>query len=138
MIGPQKYDPSKSILKVDGEVMGEAKPLEATMDASKQPTKKQQEKEQKQLQAYWNSMITRRQAYQMVQEAVASMGQMSQQLQLLMIQNRTLLEMLSEKGIATEEEINEHSKKVMESIFGPMPEDLLKAEQEVATGDADA
>lgn len=129
MMGPQKYDPNQAISKV-GEEIAEPKQL----------SRKQQEKEQKRIDNYWNAMITRKQAYQMVQEVVANMGQMSQQLQLLMIQNRTLLEMLSEKGIATEEEINEHSKKVMESIFGPMPEELLgaDAESEVATGDADA
>ncbi len=81
-------------------------------------SKKQLEKQEKQAKAYWNSMITRKEAFEMVQ---ASAQESDQRLQMLLIQNRTLLEMLQLKGIATEEEINEHSKQVIESIFGPAP-----------------
>ena len=124
--GPQQTGEVPN-LNVEGASLEE---VTATM-ASKQEERalaKKQEKEDKKAKEFWNGMITRREAYEMVQD---TFHQTQQQLQLLMIQNRTLLEMLGEKGVATEEEINEHSKKVMESIFGPMPEPE-------ATGDVDA
>lgn len=82
-------------------------------------TPNQQAKEEAKAKKYWNTMVSRKEAYEMVNGATNAL---SQQLQLLMIQNRTLLEILGKKGIATEEEINEHSKEVIESIFG-VPED---------------
>lgn len=96
-----------------------AEPIETAemTEQEKRALAKQQEKEEKKAKEFWNGMITRKEAYEMVQDTYA---QMQQQLQLLMIQNRTLLEMFTKKGIATEQEINDHSKEVMESIFGPL------------------
>src|SRR5690606_554319 len=81
-------------------------------------TVRQREKEEQKAKEYWNTMISRREAYEMVQETYANLAQ---QFQLLMVQNTTLLEILAEKGVATAEEINEHSKVVIESMFGPVP-----------------
>ena len=89
-------------------------------------TPKQKEKQEKQAKAYWNTMISRKEAYEMVQ---AGLQQTEQRLQLLLIQNRTLLEILQIKDIATEEEIKEHSKEVITSIFGPL-EDSEAVESE--------
>ena len=134
--GPQQTGELPN-LNVEGASLEE---VTATMasKAEERALAKKKEKEDKKAKEFWNGMISRRDSYNMVQETykhiMGEQQQTQQQLQFLMIQNRTLLEILAEKGIATEAEINEHSKKVMESIFGPMPEDLHGE----ATGDVDA
>lgn len=105
---------------------------EAVSEAGNVPlSKKQQEKQEKQAKAYWNTMISRKEAYEMVQAAVEPL---SQQMQLLFVQNRTLLELLDKKGIATEQEINDASREVLISIFGEPPTD--EKEKEEATDNA--
>lgn len=95
---------------------------------------KAREKEEAEAKKYWNTMITRKEAYQMVQETY---GNLIQQQQLLMVQNTTLLEILAQKGVATAEEINEHSKKVIESMFGPVPTKEGEVDTHVATTDSE-
>jgi len=80
-------------------------------------TEKQKAKAERDAKNYWNGMITRKEAREKIQEAV---DPFRQQAQMLMVQNLSLLGILSEKGIATEEEINNYSIKVMEDIYGPM------------------
>lgn len=89
-------------------------------------TKKQLEKEERDAKRYWNSMITRREAYEEIQQAIEPL---SQQMQLLFVQNRTLIELIEKKGIATVDEINEFSKTVLESIFGTPPTDEKEKEE---------
>ncbi len=90
-------------------------------------TEKQRKKQEAKAKQYWNTTITRKEAMEMVQDVT---GELNQRLQLLMIQNRTLLEILGVKGVATEEEINEHSKQVIESIFGAPTEAELEEQGE--------
>ena len=90
-------------------------------------TAKQQEKLKAKTEKAWNTMITRREAYEMMQKAIAPT---EERMQMLFIQNRTLLELIVNKGIATEEDINELSKTVIESIFGTPPTDEKEKEEE--------
>ena len=76
---------------------------------------KQAKKQEQQANKYWNTMISRKEAYEMVNQVT---GELNQRLQILMVQNRTLLEILNKKGVATEEEINELSKEIIIDIFG--------------------
>jgi len=91
-------------------------------------TDKQKAKQERDAKNYWNGMITRREAHEKIQEAI---DPFRQQAQMLMVQNLSLLGILSEKGIATEEEINNYSIGVMKEIYGPMDtEEEAKTDEE--------
>jgi hypothetical protein len=90
-------------------------------------SKKQQEKQEKEAKRYWSTMISRKEAYEMVQTALQ---ETDQRMQMLFVQNRTLIELIEKKGIATLDEINELSKSVIESIFGTPPVDGQEEQKE--------
>jgi hypothetical protein len=91
---------------------------EAVEKVAPELTEKQRAKLEAKKQKAWNTMITRKEAYEMVNKALQ---ETEYKLQMLFVQNRTLLELLDKKGIATEQEIDDMSKSVIESIFGPPP-----------------
>jgi hypothetical protein len=104
---------------------------ETVQEAGDMPklTAKQVEKLEAKKQREWNKMISRKEAYEMLEKAFVDSDQ---RMQMLFIQNRTLTELIINKGIATEEEINELSKTVIESIFGTPPVDEKEKEEETA------
>jgi hypothetical protein len=81
-------------------------------------TKKQQEKREREQKQYWNSMITRKEAYEMVGQAIM---REQEKLQMIYVQVRTMADLLIEKSIVTEEELNDRSKKVIEELFDANP-----------------
>jgi hypothetical protein len=87
-------------------------------------TEKQRKKLEQREKQYWKSMITRAEAYEMVESAVRVA---TQQNKLLLVQVRTLTEFILEKGLGTKEELNQISKRIMDEMYGPPPE--LKTEQ---------
>lgn len=119
-VGDEVIGTMDSLESIALEPNSQAKEILSQVDTVKQKRKeaKERAKEEAKAKEYWNTMITRREAYEMVQETYANLAQ---QFQLLMVQNTTLLEIMSIKGVATAEEINEHSKQVIESMFGPIP-----------------
>lgn len=81
-------------------------------------TKKQQEKREKEQKQYWNSMITRKEAYELIGQVTM---REQEKLQLIYVQCRTIADILIEKGVVTEDELNELSKKVIEELFEANP-----------------
>jgi len=87
-------------------------------------TEKQRKKLEQRQKQYWNSMITRAEAFDMVENAVRVS---TQQNKLLSVQVKALTKFIIDKGLGTEEELNEIAKQVMDELYGPPPE--LKTEQ---------
>lgn len=102
--------------------------LESAMGTpSKQKTATQQEREAKKQERYWNSMITRKEAFQMVDRAVQAE---EEKLRLIFIQAKTLTNFLVSKGLCTLEELDELSKPIVEEIYGKPPEQSNTEESE--------
>jgi hypothetical protein len=94
-------------------------------------TEKQRKKLEQRQKQYWNSMITRAEAFDMVENAVRVS---TQQNKLLSVQVKALTKFIIDKGLGTEEELNEIAKQVMDELYGPPPE--LKTEQkDVGSGE---
>ena len=96
-----------------------------------QPTTKQLEKARRQEQAYWKGMITREEAMNLVKGATA---QQDEKLRMLYITNNTLIALIKDLGLATDEKLNELSKPFVELMYGK-PETEQKEE---GTADATA
>jgi hypothetical protein len=98
-------------------------------------TKKQQEKQEKDAKKYWNTMISRKEAYEMVGQAVM---REQEKFQMLYVQCRTIADLLIAKEVVTEEELNDLSKKVIEELFdaNPTPRDDYEKEKEEGNGEA--
>ena len=94
---------------------------EAVKEAGDIPklTEKQRKKLEQREKQYWDSMITRREAYEMVESAVKIA---SQQNKLLLLQVQTLTKFLVEKRLTTMDELNELSKSVADELYGKPPE----------------
>lgn len=84
----------------------------------KQPTAKQIEKAKKDQERHWNTMISRKEASQMVENAI---NETRQHVQLLYVQVQSMFEALTDKGHVTVDEMEEYSKKVFDKIFGQPP-----------------
>jgi len=97
-------------------------------DINQGPTPKQMEKARKQEQAYWNGMITRREALDLVKGATA---QQDEKLRMLYITTNTLLALIKDLGLATDDKINELSKPFIEMMYGPAPETSEPQEEAV-------
>lgn len=82
-------------------------------------TAKQAEKQRKQEQAYWNSMITRKEARDLVAGAVS---QYEDKLRLMFIATNSLIALVKDLGLCTDEKFNELSKPFVEAMYGPAPE----------------
>lgn len=82
----------------------------------KQPSKKQLEKAAKQEKDYWNGMITRQEAKDLV---VGLLAQEQEKLRMMYISVTTTLEALKQKGIVTDDELAEISKPIIEALYGP-------------------
>jgi hypothetical protein len=81
-------------------------------------TKKQQEKKEKEMKQYWNKLLTRKEVTEIVGQAVM---REQEKLQMIYVQIRTMADVLIEKGVLTEDELNERSKIVIEELFGANP-----------------
>lgn len=81
-------------------------------------TKKQQEKQEKESKKYWGTMISRKEAYEMVGQAIM---REQEKLQMIYVQVRTMADLIIEKGIVTEAELNDRSKAVIEELFDANP-----------------
>src|SRR5690606_5351328 len=75
-------------------------------------------KEEQQAKKYWNTMISRGEAYQMVSEALESQND---KFRLLLIQVKTLSKVLIDNGLVTEEGLDELSKPIIKDIYGELP-----------------
>lgn len=107
---------------------------EAVKEAGDIPklTEKQRKKLEQREKQYWDSMITRREAYEMVESAVKIA---SQQNKLLLLQVQTLTKFLVEKGLTTMDELNELSKSVADELYGKPPELKEKEKKEEGSGE---
>ena len=95
---------------------------EAVLEAGEMElTPKQQEKKDKEDKKYWNGMVTRKELAGLMQ---ANGKEIESRLQILYVQNATLLEVFKAKGLISEQDMIDASKKVMEDLFGILPEDL--------------
>jgi intergrase/recombinase len=103
--------------------------LEAEQVENTELTQKQREKQEREAKKYWNTMITRQQAHQIVGEAIM---REQEKTQMLYVQTRTLADILIAKGIVTEEELNEISKTVIKDLFDadPTPKSDAKKKKE--------
>jgi hypothetical protein len=81
-------------------------------------TPKQIKKQEEAHKRHMNSMITRAQAQQMVDEATA---QYRENLQILFLQVQSVFEMLTDKDITTPEEMEKYTQVVVEGIYGKPP-----------------
>jgi hypothetical protein len=106
--------------------------LEVEQQEEPKLTKKQQEKREKEQKQYWNSMITRAEAYEMMGQAVM---REQEKLQMIYVQIRTMADVLIEKGIISEEELNERSKEVIAELFDANPTARDDYEKEKEEGD---
>lgn len=98
-------------------------------------SKKQQAKKDKENEKFWNTMISRKEAFGMVNEAMNNMSvaldQQNEKINIFLIQSKTFERLLIEKGIiASEEELDAISVKVMEDLYGSNPVEEAKAESE--------
>lgn len=86
----------------------------ATPPLSKKEAEKAK-KEEQQAKKYWNTMISRREAYEMVTEALESQND---KFRLMLVQIQTLSQLLISKEITTEDDLNELSKPILAQIYG--------------------
>jgi hypothetical protein len=89
-------------------------------------TPKQQERKDKEEKKYWGGMITRSELAQILQEHSKDANE---RVQILYVQNATLLEVFKTKGLIVDQDMIDASKKVMEELFGIMPEEATTDEQ---------
>jgi len=90
-------------------------------------TPAQQKKKEEQAKKYWNTMITRAEAYGMVQQAVQQNVQQAvnsyeDRIRMFYVTIRSLTEIMIEKNMITPEEMDTKGKAILEEIFGK-PED---------------
>ena len=78
---------------------------------------KEQEKERQ----YWNSMIKRSEARDLV---LAATRNSDEKMRLLYVSTNTMLAALKDKGILTEEEFNTYAKPFMEQMYGVSPDSV--------------
>ncbi|MNC60006.1 hypothetical protein D3C75_1098550 [compost metagenome] len=98
----------------------------AGLTVSKETTKKW-EKEQKREQRYLNTMISRREAMELVQGA---MTQADERMRMLFISVNAIMSGLKDKGLITEQELNEYSRPFISQMYGLSEEEIDKMEQE--------
>lgn len=91
---------------------------ELTREQARQNMKKVQKME-KQRQDHLNSMVTRREVYEMFQELRTALEMQERNIQLLHVQNMTILELGIQKGLFTKEEADDLSKEVAQRVYGP-------------------
>ena len=91
-----------------------------------QKTPKQIAKEKKQVEAYWNSMVTRKEAQARINQAI---DDEQHKLRMMYIQLKTMTKVLIDKGLVTEEQLDAMSIGVAEELFGK-PEDEPEDEPE--------
>ena len=82
---------------------------------------KKQEKLDKQRRDYWNGMITRQEAKQLVDKALE---RQVQKMRVLYVANQAILDLLMDKNILTKDEIVQKNSEIIRQIYG------LKEEKE--------
>lgn len=119
-------------VQVVNEAVAEAGGIQSQTDARKMA--KQAEKQRKKDEAYMNSMITRREAMDLVKGAVAPHEERER---LLFIQVKTLANLLIERGMVTREELDELSLPVVGEIYGEQAVERIKKQKEEAKRQAE-
>jgi hypothetical protein len=99
----------------------------------KQQEIKRKEKEVQRQKAYWNAMITREEARDMV---IKSQEPLMEQMRTMFIQVKTLTEFVLQNGIATEEQLNEIGVPIYNEMYGIPSKQEVENPEEV-TKDAD-
>ena len=89
-------------------------------------TEKQKKRREQQEKQFWNGMVTRKEASEQMNMVATDLHN---KLSLMFIQVRTMTKVLIEKGIITEEELNELSKSVVTEIYGEAPVSEATADQ---------
>lgn len=80
-----------------------------------QKTAKQQERERKQEERYWNSMISRSEARDIV---IAMQQQQDEKLRMLFVSVSSIIQVLKDKNVCTQEELDAFAKPVIQSLYG--------------------
>jgi len=106
---------------------------EKKLKQQRQQEIKRKEKEIQKQKAYWNGMITREEARDMV---IKSQEPLMEQMRTMFIQVKTLTEMVLQKGLATEDELNKIGVPIYNEMYG-VPTKQEVANPEEVTKDAD-
>ncbi|AID50502.1 hypothetical protein [Bacillus phage CP-51] len=106
---------------------------EKKLKQQRQQEIKRKEKEIQKQKAYWNGMITREEARDMV---IKSQEPLMEQMRTMYIQIKTLTEFMLQNGIATEEQLNEVGTPIYNEIYGIPTKQEVENKEEV-TKDAD-
>lgn len=125
----QVEDVAEAIIKTAKQPSEPAPMTELEKARAEKQEQKRKEKEEKAAKEYWGTMISRREAYEMFDEGFKIF---KQNLTLADIKVATLAKLLVDKGVMTMEEIEEYSKKMVEEVFGPIPEEPKPEGDEVA------
>lgn len=107
---------------------------EAVESATQEPTElseKQKAKEAKKNEAFWNSMITRKEAFAMMNEGLNNMSTaldaQNEKINIFLIQAKTFERLLINKGIVIDiNELDKLSVEVMDELFGSNPVEEAK------------
>jgi len=79
---------------------------------------KQVEKQRKKEERYWNTMISRKEAKNMVEETLeANLQGTLEKLQALYVQIRAVQEILIKTNVTTVDELNNKAKEIIEELF---------------------
>ncbi|MMZ43644.1 hypothetical protein D1872_52090 [compost metagenome] len=105
--------------KMKAEQLAQALNKEMGMEAPKL-SPKQAEKKRKQEENYWNGMISRKEAFQLVKGATA---QQDEKLRTLYIVTNTLLALVKDLGLADQSKLDDLSRRFVEQMYGPASEE---------------
>jgi hypothetical protein len=95
-------------------------------------TPKQIEKRKKAEEQYWNTMVSRKEAYQMAQNMVQQgTSPIYDHVRMLFVQVTTMTNILVDKGVCTREELDEVSKPILEKLYPKQPTPEQPIDEEV-------
>jgi hypothetical protein len=80
--------------------------------------KRQEEKRKLNEEKFWNTMVTRREMKNELDKLAGALNETQSNMQLLYIQNHTLLKIITENLNMTEEQVQALSQKVAQDLFG--------------------
>lgn len=121
-VDPKEVEDLKEALKASEDT----KEQEAVKEQVLEMQAKQSEKEAKKAKKYWNTMITRKEAYELVSEALTPEHN---KLSMMYIQLKTITDLLLDKDIVTKEELEKKSEAVLKEIYGNA-EDIQEEDKE--------
>lgn len=84
---------------------------------------KEAKKQERAEQRYWQSTATKAEVFGMIESNNQKKDEILRQ---MYIYTRALTAVLMDKGILTEEELNEATKPIIESIYGKQPEESIE------------